>query len=396
MRPRVDTHRLRRHRGVAQVGAALSVAVGAFLASPAEAQWSLGPPELTVGDGEDPLVPFEDIVGVLIRGDLAYVADAGFRQIHAFALATGRHVATTGRRGQGPGEFQGLEWIGDCGGDSILATDGVLNRVSVYSLELDHLRTFRVESPEGNLSAIQCAGLGGYIGIIRHRDPLLSRGSGGIPQMEPYRSTFDVVFFTEDGSYRESVGPFPGRERYRSPSRVPNRYSDLPLLWGKTPVLGSSHWGFVLGTNDDWSLVKYDLDGIPLDTLALEEDRRVVSETHRAAYVQRRVRRDRDAGRPTSETRRYWREYPYPTHFPAYSKVVASDDGLVWVESFQVSYLEQRAPHWKVFDADGTLTATVDLPERFRLLWVGDTHVAGIMLDAFDVQTMEVRPIQRP
>ena len=376
------------------MGAAFSVAVGAFLASPAEAQWSVGPPELRVGDGEDPLVPFEDIVGILVRGDLAYVADAGSGQIHAFALGTGDHVATTGRKGQGPGEYRGLEWLGDCGDDSIFASDGILNRVSVYTLELDHLRTFRVESPQGNLSAIQCAGPGGFIGVIRHRDPLLSGGS--IPPMIPYRSTFDVVFFAEDGSYRDAMGPLPGSERYRSPSRVPNRYSDLPLLWGMKPVLGSSQWGFVLGTSDDWSLVKYDMDGTPLDTLALEEGRRVVSESHRAAYVQRRVRRDRDAGRPTAVTRRYWLEYPYPTHFPAYSKVVASDDGLVWVESFQVSYLEERPSHWKVFAADGTLTATVDLPERFRLLWVADTHVAGIMLDAFDVQTMEVRPIRRP
>ncbi len=209
----------------------------------------------------------------------------------------------------------------------------------------------------------------------------------------PYRSTFDVALFAQDGSHRRSMGPFPGRQRYRSPGRTPGRYNDLPLLWGMGPVLGSAQWGFVMGTNDAWSLVRYDQEGNPLDTLALEESRQPVSESHRAAYVQRRVRRSEEAGRPAAETRRYWQRYPYPTHFPAYSGVVAQDNGLVWVEEFQVSYLEQRLPHWKIFAADGTLAATATLPERFQLLWASGTHVAGIILDAFDVQAVEVRPI---
>lgn len=385
-----------RHRGLLRfLGMGTSVAAVAIsLAAPAQAQWSLGPPD--VWAGQDQSVPFEDIVDVFVRGELVYVADQGSGQIHAFALATGHHVATTGREGEGPGEFQALAWIGDCGGDSIFASDDILNRVSVYSLELDHLQTFRVEAPTGNLSDIQCIGPRAFMGINRHRDPMLSSPTGGPTVGETYRSTFDIVLFSQDGSSQKEMGPFPGLERYRSPGAVPNRYSDVPLLWGRDPVIASSEWGFVLGTNDDWSLVRYGSDGNPTDTLTLAENRRGVSESHRAAYVQRRVQRSQEAGRPTASTRQYWQEYPYPSHFPAYSRVVASPNGFVWVERFGPWYLEQQAPHWKVFAPDGTLVATLDLPERFQILWVGETHVAGIMLDALDVQTVEVRPIRRP
>ncbi len=71
---------------------------------------------------------------------------------------------------------------------------------------------------------------------------------------------------------------------------------------------------------------------------------------------------------------------------------MALPDGSVWVEGFARPYLGQVA-QWKVFTPDGTLAATMDAPERFQLLWVGETHVAGIMLDSFDVQTVELRPI---
>ena len=367
----------------------ISVAVGA---SAAEAQWTLGPPDLVLGEATG--VPFANIVGVVARDDRIYVADAGFAEIHVFDMVTGEHLASTGRRGEGPGEFEGLAWIGDCGSDSIFASDNVLYRVSVYSPLLDHLRTFRLESAKDRLvTGIQCGG-SGLLAISQLADPELT-SSAPMPTIgETYRSAFEVALFEQDGSFRHSIGPFPGGERYRSPGALPDRYNDLPLLWGRQPVLGAAGWGFVLGTNEAWSLVRYNLAGDAVDTLKLAESPVAVSGSHRTAYVQRRVQRSEDAGRPTAPTRRYWEEYPYPTHFPVYSKVAALPDGFAWVEGFAAPYLGQIA-QWKVFAPDGTLAATVDLPERFQIMWVGETHVAGIATDTLDVQTVEVRPIQR-
>lgn len=370
----------------------ISVAAGA---SPVEAQWTLGPPDLVLGEATG--VSFVNVVGVAARDDHIYVADAGLAEIHAFDMGTGEHLASTGRFGEGPGEFRGLAWIGDCGGDSIFASDNVLYRVSVYSWSLDHLRTFRLEpSAERLVTGIQCAG-SGLLAISQLADSELT-SSAPMPTIgETYRSMFEVALFDQEGAIRHAIGPFAGGERYRSPGALPDRYNDLPLLWGRHPVLGAAEWGFVLGTNEDWSLLRYNLDGggEAVDTLRLAENRVAVSESDRAAYIQRRVQRSEDAGRPTEPTRRYWEEYPYPTLFPAYTKIVALPDGFVWVEGFAAPYLGQTAK-WKVFAPDGTLTATLDVPERFQLLWVGETHAAGIATDALDVQTVEVRPIQRP
>ncbi len=249
----------------------ISAAVGASShAPPAEAQWTLGPPDLSLNEASG-APPFDNIVGVLVRDDRIYVADAGTREIHMFDMATGEHLTSTGGLGAGPGEFRGLAWIGDCAGDSVFVSDEALLRVSVYSSALDHMRTFQIEGAADRLiSRIQCAG-SSLVGVSRLPDPQLSR-TGPLPTIgATYRSTVEVVLFEQDGSYRHSIGPFPGGERYRSGGGLADRYNDLQLLWGKHPVLGSAEWGFVLGTNEDWSLVRYDLDGNAVDTLRLAE-----------------------------------------------------------------------------------------------------------------------------
>ena len=86
---------------------------------------------------------------------------------------------------------------------------------------------------------------------------------------------------------------------------------------------------------------------------------------------------------------------PVPfSYFPAFSAVVASEHGFTWVERFSAPYPEPN-PHWKVFAPDGALAATADLPKGFELMWVGDTHVAGVVKDELDEQSVEVRPILR-
>ena len=270
MRPRIGESIIRRHRGLVRVCVALvSVAATAPQAAPVTAQWTLGEPDLTLGEATG--LAFANIVGVIVTEDRIYIADVGLSEIHAFDTQTGEHEARAGREGEGPGEFRGLAWIGSCDGDNLWALDQALGRASVYSTDLDHLRTFQIEGTRDRLvTDLQCAG-GGLLGVSTLPDSELS-STGPLPAIgETYRSSFEVVLYRQDGSLRRSIGPYIGGERYRSPGRLPGRYSDLPLLWGRHPVLGSAEWGFVLGSNEGAYLLRYDSDGNISDTLRLAE-----------------------------------------------------------------------------------------------------------------------------
>lgn len=372
------------------MGAVVAVAC---CAPSAQAQWRLGPPDLTVG--QDTASFFEDVVEVILGEDRIYVADSGLRRILAFDRSTGQRTATGGRRGAGPGEFRFLSWIGDCGGDTIFAWDSGQRRVSLFSQDLAHIRTFRMEGAglERSWTALKCAGPGTFVGIARNADPMLSLGRG-IPLNEMWRATHDIVLLEPDGALRGVLRTFLGEERYREAHRDGTGFSDYALIWGLRPVLASSSRGFVVGTGEASSLVRYDLDGNVLDTLSLGESRVVVSRAHVDANVQTRIERAEDRGLDIPSARSFWEEYPYPSHFPAFRRALMTANGFVWVERFAEPYTEQPR-HWKVFAPDGTLAATVDVPRGFELLWVDETHVVGVVTDELGVQTVQVRPIQR-
>lgn len=144
--------------------------------------------------------------------------------------------------------------------------------------------------------------------------------------------------------------------------------------------------GFVFGTADSWSLLRYDARGAVLDTLALNESRLAVTRSDIDAYVE-------SVDDPAWPPRRL-REYPFPSRFPAYAKALVSEDGFTWVEQYLPPY-PKRASRWKVFAPDGAFAAVADLPAGFELMWVGETRVAGVASDELDVQTVEVRPLLR-
>lgn len=354
-----------------------------LLASPAEAQWRLGPADLAIG--EDGGALFGNVTDMFVRDDRIYVADGQARRVQAFDATTGRIVAAAGRRGDGPGDFRLLAWIGDCSRDAVFVADHYLNRVTVFSLDLELARTIPLEAT--SLQVVRCVGPNGFVGIARNEDPLPSVAE--LPE-ESHRSTVDLVLFALDGSVRRTIGPFPGDERVYVIRPDGLGYSIVPLVWGRRPLLDSSPRGFVLGTGDAWSLTRFDAAGSVRDTLAVDENRIAISRFQVDEYSRRAARRDRDP----DGTRRYYAEYPFPSHFPAYWDVVASEDGFTWVRQFTAPYPEPRN-HWKVFGPDGALAATADLPRGFVLKWVGETHAGGVARDEMDTQRVELRPILR-
>ena len=247
-------------QAVGVVGAVVTVAFCAPRLA-AQAQWTLGPPELTVGQDTD--YYFEDVTDVIVREDRVYVADDGFKRIVAFDRSTGKMTATAGRRGEGPGEFRFLLEIDNCFKDTILAWDLGLQRITLFSLDLDHIRTFGLDDAvlTMHLTNLRCAGPGTVVATTRHSDPALILGRG-IPTNETWRASHDILLLEPDGSLRTVLGTFLGEDRYRTPVNSDGTgYSDHPLWGGLRVVFDTSPQGFVVGTGERSSLVRYDMDG---------------------------------------------------------------------------------------------------------------------------------------
>ena len=205
---------------------------------------------------------------MIVREDRIYVADSGLRRILAFDRSTGQPTATVGRRGAGPGEFRFLSWIGDCGGDIHLRLGQRStpdSRFSSGSRSHPHIPDWRggarvdVDGAEVRRSR--------YIRGDHAQRRSQSESRACYSHGQNVRATSDFVLLEPDGSLRSVLGTFLGEERYREAHPDGTGFSDYALIWGLRPVFASSPQGFVVGTGEGSSLVRYDVDGNVLDIL---------------------------------------------------------------------------------------------------------------------------------
>jgi hypothetical protein len=89
----------------------------------------------------------------------------------------------------------------------------------------------------------------------------------------------------------------------------------------------------------------------------------------------------------------------FPEHRPSIGRVLADDEGRLWVERFEPmrlgSELQVPGNRWTVLAADGRPIARLQLPPRTRLEAVRGNRVAVVRWDEFDVQLAAVHALQR-
>jgi len=90
---------------------------------------------------------------VQLSGGTYVISDNANNHLH-FYSAAGRFLRTAGRRGAGPGEFQSVRWLGECGRDSVYAFDSMQNRISVFAVDGKFVRSFA--PPSALVGFVRC------------------------------------------------------------------------------------------------------------------------------------------------------------------------------------------------------------------------------------------------
>jgi hypothetical protein len=113
-------------------------------------RWSIDTtPELTIGKmSDDPAYEFAMIGDVtqLPNGTIVVLNGRGEAAFEfRFYDSTGKHIATHGRRGQGPGEYQWINFVGSVGGDTVIGVDFPSSRLNWVSASKGYLRSTRLD-----------------------------------------------------------------------------------------------------------------------------------------------------------------------------------------------------------------------------------------------------------
>ena len=371
---------------------ALIVAV--FMAAPAGAQEvveSAAPrgPDLTLAG--EPLVrigivdgPVEYIFGnvtgaVRLADGSIVVADEQSGNVRRFD-ANGRHMWTSGRSGDGPGEYRGVRLLRHCPGPPITVFDWRPDRITELDLDGNVLATRSLPS----------------VGVHPYNDPACSPDGRlaftpiptdvesydqSVAVGEHYRSSMTLMSLRDDDVATLRSG-IPGAERTRHYAE-----GSGPRWWGKNLVFAPVATGVWYGRADNYELVHLDWTGeVTRIARWTGPDLTVTGErvdSYREAWL---ARYDDPEARRNFE-REYWPDIQdgLPESFPAYEALIALPDGGIWAKTFA-----WRAPgeELHLLDANGAWLRRLTLPGGTVVLDAGRDWVLLSQRDELGVPTV--------
>lgn len=369
--------------------AGVRIAESAAPAWAAGEAWRMGTEpslDLGVADG-DPAQQFDRVVAALRLGDgRIAVADAGAGTVRWFD-ASGRHLASAGRKGGGPGEFRVMEWVG-AAGDSVLVWDPLAKRLTVYGPDG---RLARSVTPAPLRPGAEVVGRMGT-GTLVATPGLRPMGAAGLR-----RDSVSWLALAPDGSRARPLARHPGAELFTYP------YSEgivtgMSVAFGYGLHFAGAPRGYYVGDDARYEVVLYGPDGSPLRRVRRAHTPVPVTDAELDAELggDEEIR-----GMPPGMaeamrhgTRALRQAMPGDRVFPAFQALRVDADGNLWVEAYRRPADEQ--PRWSVFDGDGRWLGVVETRPGFDVQQVGRDWILGVERDEMDVPHVRMYPLQKP
>ncbi|MXW18429.1 MAG: hypothetical protein F4123_08315 [Gemmatimonadetes bacterium] len=349
--------------------------------------WQVGSePTVSIGafEGEEPYLLHSIRGAVRMPDGRIVVANGGAGDVRSFTAA-GSHLVSWGGKGEGPGEFRNLSWVAPWPGDSVVTWDGIPGRL-------------QFSDAGGNF--------GRSVNLPRtYPRPLAVRPDGTIltvRQRERERLTI-VEIRGGDGGLRASVGT------YLNGEWIPEMGVDgpEPVVPAFSQELVTANWGdLVVATwNKPYEIRVLQADGTLTRIVRREHTPVQPTEPDRAVFVVEQmaylgtfvnaagdrmpVSYREEHFRPSLESR------PLAEHFPAFSTVLADEAGYLWVREYDLPREERPAPLWTVFDPEGRVLGFVETPAGLDILQIGEDFILGRVKDEFEVEYVQVWPLER-
>jgi hypothetical protein len=322
--------------------------------------------QIGVRDVDNPIELFHRILDVrMLSGGRIAVADGGSAQVRIFD-GGGRHFATIGRSGRGPGEFRWPARIFEFGPDSIAAFDVENVRVAVFGQDFKLARTFRPEAPPPPLRFA-------LVPLDQFDDGTLLFGAPGQPELTAgvHREAIALLHYDRDGQVIKSFGQFE--------DQAIDGDAGAPLTYGPRAWAVADGTGVWLGSGDRLELNRY---GATLNRVIRTDHQ--PRQMHQSAVdaFQRQLRRQYP-GNPSIEA--ISRRLRFPEVFPVHSQLLWDPGGYIWVRLYdddQVYDESIRRPvsTWLILGVEEPFMGTVRTDAGFTPKHIRDDRIAGVWL----------------
>jgi len=306
------------------------------------------------------------------------VADWGSYNVRRYD-AGGQHLWTSGREGEGPGEYSSLKLLRGCPGAAITVLDDSRNRITELDADgsVTSVRALTADgvNPFGDPA---CAPDGGLV-----YTPQWGFGTDVRVQGEFYRREASLIW-AHDGGQETLRSGIPGVEGIGGPGG-----DNSPRTWGRNMVFATVATGVWFGTADDYEIEHMDWTGRVTPIARWAGPDLTVTPEHADRYRDGFLERMGDAAqRERFETLEWPRILEIlPERFPAYVAFLPLPDGGMWIMPHR-----WRAPDRELhlLDADGTWLRRLTVPAGSTVLDAGRDWVVVLQVNELDVQTVAV------
>ena len=351
--------------------------------------WRVGTElEVSIGaqEGEEPYMLHRASDAFTLADGRIVVANTGSDELRVFD-ASGIHVATWGRRGEGPGEFVALTQVHRWRGDSLLGLYSRARHLSVLDSEGNVGRAFTLLRGESffRVEAVL------PVGAILSSD-LLPRGnrSGGLSRPDETYRVRDA-----EGDMLSLLGSFPGTEWFSAWSgssgwsvEIPHAHRISTFAWGDLVAIAP---------NDTYEIRVFGLDGTLRRIVRRDHELVASTEAHIDAEIEDRVARrpEEERAERRRELREDFQQIPLPETFPAFAEATADLVGHLWVKEYEIPGEGGAGPVWTVFDPEGRVLGFVETPGGLDIYEIGEDYILGLATDELGVEYIQVWALER-
>ncbi|MGH7482222.1 MAG: 6-bladed beta-propeller [Longimicrobiales bacterium] len=314
------------------------------------------------------------------------VANSGTKELR-FYDTTGRHVRSVGGEGAGPGEFDGIMFVGVAAGDTIIVWDASTKRISRFSLGGTFLDATTVEFAGLFPQAVGMFGDGSVAVNDGFGTPTTFHEMSSGPVLDS--ATYVRV---EPGSAAvDTLGTFAGNELYVEIGEGTLGISIRPF--GERTAFATHGDRYYVGARDEFEIRVYGAASDSLETvIRIPRTPEPVTEEHVARWRERRLANASEDRR--AELRREFERIQPVDHFAPYADLIVDSEGAIW-GARGAPAADATVTTFDVFDPDGRYLGAVPVPAALSPLEIGPDWILASTRDALDIEHIVVHPLTR-
>lgn len=321
------------------------------------------------------------------------VANAGTHELRFYG-SDGRHLRSVGRQGGGPGEFERIDALDRPAGDTLAVWDTEALRLSSFTPDGELVRSVSAALTEPGFGQRHYGTFsdGSFVLRASFSPNAFTSGEGLRRDTTAYKR-----YNGADGATVDTIALTPGMEAFVQSSGdmlrvnlVPFHRASHAAVHGEDAYVGVSDRFEIRVTDARGALrriVRLDVDLTPVT----DADVRLYAETNAADRLSPEERDDPSAVQRSVQT---IIDRPRPETFPMFDALVVDDVGFLWVREYERPGAEGPR-HWDVFDPDGRLLGTVQMPPRFEVFEIGADFVLGHARDDVDIEHVRLYELTR-